>query len=112
MARDLPDAIGLVTIAGNLDPDEWTRVHHFVPLSNSVNPTAVPPLPPRVRQWHLIGTGDTNVPYEAARRYFERPESGIVWVYKGFDHTCCWERAWPHAFATIKATLALPRAGS
>ncbi|HEY6925013.1 MAG TPA: hypothetical protein VI653_16175 [Steroidobacteraceae bacterium] len=106
MARELPDVTALVTIAGNLDPETWTRLHHFLPLSNSLNPSQLPPPPSSVRQWHLVGTADTNVPYEAAKSYLERPGSGQVWRYAGFDHRCCWVREWPHAWGAIEAELA------
>ena len=106
MARDLPEVTGLVTISGNLDTDAWTRVHHYVALSNSMNPATLGPLSPRVHQWHLIGTRDTNVPYEAAKAYLAQPTAGQVRVYEGFDHACCWEREWPRAFASIRAELA------
>jgi hypothetical protein len=105
MARDLPEVIGLVTIAGNLDTEAWTRFHHYVALSNSMNPASLGPLPPRVHQWHLIGTRDTNVPYEAAKAYLAQPAAGQVRVYQGFDHACCWERAWPREFASIEREL-------
>ena len=110
MARDLPEVIGLITIAGNLDTEAWTRLHRYAALSNSMNPVTLGPLPPRVHQWHLIGTRDTNVPYEAAKAYLAQPTAGQVRVYEGFDHACCWEREWPRAFSAIRAELALAMA--
>jgi dienelactone hydrolase len=105
MARDLPEVIGLVTIGGNLDTDTWTHLHHYSPLSNSLNPATLSPLPPRIHQWHLVGTRDTNVPYEAAKAYLTQPTSGELRLYQGFDHACCWTREWPRAFASIRADL-------
>ena len=105
MAHDLPGVIGVITIAGNLDTEAWTRLHHYVALSNSMNPASLGPLPPRVRQWHLIGTRDTNVPYAAAKAYLAQPTAGQVRVYEGFDHSCCWEREWPRVFDSIRAEL-------
>lgn len=105
MARDLPEVTGLVTIAGNLDTQAWTDLHHYLPLSNSLNPATLAPLPPRVHQWHLVGTRDTNVPYDTAKAYLTQPSAGQIRIYQGFDHACCWEHAWPQEFTSIQAEL-------
>lgn len=105
MARDLPHVTGLVTIAGNLDPDAWARLHGYLPLEGSRNPALEPPLPSRLLQWYLVGQRDTNVPPGATMRYFERVPPARVWSYPQFDHKCCWTRQWPSIFARISAEL-------
>jgi pimeloyl-ACP methyl ester carboxylesterase len=103
MAKDLPHLSGLVTIAGNLDPETWTQLHGYLPLEGSLNPALEPPLPPQLKQWYLVGQRDSNVPASATARYFARVPPGRVWSYALFDHKCCWKREWPSIFAKILA---------
>jgi pimeloyl-ACP methyl ester carboxylesterase len=103
--HDGPQVAGVVTIAGNLDPDAWTRAHDYLPLTGSLNPALAPPLPTSLREWHLIGERDTNVPYAAAQEYLQRVAPDRIWRYASFDHACCWVREWPAAYARIRAEL-------
>jgi pimeloyl-ACP methyl ester carboxylesterase len=105
MARDLPGTVGLVSVAGNLDPDAWTRLHAYLPLEGSLNPALLPPLPASLKQWYLVGQRDTNVPAAATARYLERIAPERVWSYPRFDHACCWVGEWPVAFARVSAEL-------
>lgn len=97
--HDVPHVVGVVTIAGNLDPDAWIRLHDYLPLTGSLNPALAPLLPKSLREWHLIGERDTNVPYSAAQEYLHRVPPDRIWRYASFDHACCWVREWPAAFA-------------
>jgi hypothetical protein len=105
MARSLPCAIGVITIAGNLDPDAWTQLHGYLPLTGSLNPSLEPPLPAALRDWYLIGERDRNVPFGAAQRYLKRVAPSRIWKYANFDHVCCWVRAWPSIFARASGEL-------
>jgi hypothetical protein len=105
MARDLPGVVGLVTIAGNLDPDTWAQLHGYLPLQGSLNPALLPPLPKSLPQWYLVGQRDTNVPAGATARYFERVSPERIWSYPRFDHVCCWVDDWPATFARISEEL-------
>lgn len=106
MARALPGISGVVTIAGNLDPDTWATLHGYLPLQGSLNPALEPPLPADLKQWYLVGERDTNVPAAATARYLQRTPQERVWSYARFDHVCCWTREWPSIFAKIQAELA------
>lgn len=108
MARDLPQLQGIVTVAGNLDPDAWARLHGYDPLDGSLNPALAPPLPAQLDQWYLVGQRDENVPAEAVARYFARVPPDRVWSYPRFDHKCCWAREWPSIFARISKGLEIP----
>jgi hypothetical protein len=108
MAAEVPHALGVVTIAGNLDPDSWTAFHRFLPLTGSLNPALQPPLPANLQEWHLVGGRDTNVPYQVARRYLERDAAARIWRYPNFDHACCWVDAWPAIFARLRADFRAP----
>ena len=106
MARRMPDIGGVVTIAGNLDPDAWTTLHGYLPLEGSLNPSLEPPLPAGLKQWYLVGERDKNVPPAVTARYFERIPHERVWSYARFDHACCWADEWPSIFAKISAEFA------
>jgi len=108
MARDLPGVIGLVSVAGNLDPDKWSQLHGYLPLEGSRNPALEPPLPASLPQWYLVGQRDTNVPATATTRYMVRVAPGRVWSYPRFDHACCWVAEWPAIFARVMAEVRSP----
>lgn len=110
MAQDLPGAVGFVSIAGNLDPDAWAKLHGYLPLAGSLNPALQPALPASLPQWYLVGQRDTNVPAAATARYMERIAPDRVWSYPRFDHVCCWAAEWPAIFARVSAELDIKKA--
>ena len=95
MARQVPETVGVVTIAANLDTDRWTGLHGYSPLDGSLNPALLPTLPPAILQVHYAGGRDLKVP-PAIVESFKRshPEARIV-VVADFDHECCWVERWP-----------------
>jgi pimeloyl-ACP methyl ester carboxylesterase len=101
MAAQLPKVRGVITIAANLDVDAWARWHRYLPLSASVNPAAEQPLTDSIRQWHLVGGKDDNVPEALNRRYFDALGPDQVWHYPAFDHVCCWTEHWASILARI-----------
>lgn len=105
MARDLPGVAGLVSVAGNLDPDSWAQLHGYLPLEGSLNPALQPALPATLPQWYLAGQRDTNVPAVATARYLRRVPPDRVWSYPRFDHTCCWVSEWPSIYSRIASEL-------
>jgi pimeloyl-ACP methyl ester carboxylesterase len=94
LAGRLAQVAGVISIAGNLDPDEWTRQHRYLPLSGSANPALAPALPPELPQWYLLGGRDTIVSETMAARYLARVPPDRILRYPQFDHWCCWLRAW------------------
>jgi pimeloyl-ACP methyl ester carboxylesterase len=106
LAEQLPQVVGLVSIAGNLDPDAWTQQHHYLPLTTSINPALQAPLTPALPQWYLIGGRDVNVTDGMASRYLRRVPPASIWRFEDFDHACCWARAWPEVYAHIAGQLA------
>jgi hypothetical protein len=105
MAARVVHIAGVVSVAGNLDPDAWTHRHHYLPLAGSLNPASQPPLPPDLPQWYLIGDRDTNVSYAMVGNYLDRVPQSRVWHFGDFDHSCCWGRAWPEVYAQIATQL-------
>lgn len=92
------DVARLVTVAGNLDPQFWAADLGLSPLPGSLNPAdAWRPLS-AVPQRHYVGGQDRVMPERVARSYASRFPTGRrpeIVVVPGFDHRCCWERAWP-----------------
>lgn len=93
-ARGAP-ASAVVTVAANLDLGAWTGLHGVSPLTGSLDP-AREPAASAVLQLHLVGERDRIVPPAIARSF--AAASGLpaaaVRVVPGFDHHCCWARAW------------------
>ncbi len=95
IAERIPEAHAVVTLAGNLDPDGWARLHGYTPLSGSLNPTLRAPLPPSVQQLHFIGEEDEIVTPELVLDASARQPEARAVVLEGVDHACCWESLWP-----------------
>jgi hypothetical protein len=88
------EAEGILTIAGNLDPDAWAALHGYTRLTGSLNPAdSVPPDPPLPMR-HYVGELDRATPVELVRAAARRV-GGEVIVEPSFDHQCCWEHLWP-----------------
>jgi len=103
MAPRVPGVTALLTIAANLDTDAWTHAHSYRPLTGSLNPAHEAPL--AIREWHVVGARDTNVPPSINRAYFERLAPDRVWSYADADHACCWVALWPQILARLQADL-------
>jgi pimeloyl-ACP methyl ester carboxylesterase len=94
IAERLDSVVMVTTIAANLDTDAWTEHHHYLPLSQSLNPA----LSDRPHPWpelHLRGANDAVVPVATTARYFARHPRARQRTIEAFDHVCCWVRDWP-----------------
>ena len=90
---------GVMTVAANLDPPEWVRLHRYSPLSGSLNPAELAPLPAAVRQTHYAGGRDRNLPPVLLRQALTgQPHARLV-IEPAFGHHCCWAAAWPQLLA-------------
>lgn len=91
------DVVRLVTVAGNLDHQAWSKRHRLTPLDASLNPLDVAVTLSGIAQWHLVGRLDTNITPDLATSFIRRsgaPASALQ-VIDGFDHHCCWAEHWP-----------------
>jgi len=104
LAPSFDETVAVVTVGGNLDVRAWAQWHRYAPLDASLNPVDFPPLPARIRQLHLVGGRDGNVPPDMATHAIERLGS-IPIVYPRFDHACCWERQWPEVLRRLRSLL-------
>jgi len=98
IAAQRQDVAALITIAGNLDPEAWTRRHELTDLHGSLNPRNYAPALTKVPQWHFVGAKDHNIPvniYQSYREVFPLDADIHLEVIDGFDHKCCWTAQWP-----------------
>jgi pimeloyl-ACP methyl ester carboxylesterase len=93
----------VVTIAANLDTDAWTDHHGYSRLKGSINPAGQPPLHAGIQQIHLAGGHDDRAPAELTRKVAARQPHVRFVVVPDFDHTCCWEDAWPTFLGAVQA---------
>ena len=87
----------LITIAGNLDIDFWTKKNYLTPLQGSLNPVDFSKQLSKIKQIHLIGSADTIIDksiYNAYIKHFDNTQNIRYLVFKGFTHTCCWDKKW------------------
>lgn len=103
LAERFPQTVGVVTLAGNLDTDRWTRLHGYERLVDSLNPATRPPLPASVWQLHLAGSEDHVIPPAIIRPVVERQPNARFEIMDGYSHTCCWQQVWPDVLARIPA---------
>ncbi|MCP5041607.1 MAG: hypothetical protein GY944_11320 [bacterium] len=101
IAERLPEATHLVTLAGNLDTDAWAKHHGHPAPVYSLNPSERPSLGVNLRQRHLRGGRDENVPLELGRAWIERQPDASEEIQPDFDHACCWESIWPRVLSEL-----------
>ena len=72
LAAKRDDISRLVTVAGNVDTQKWTDLHHITPLDGSLNPAEFTPKLEKIEQYHLVGTRDETVPFSVFESYRSR----------------------------------------
>ncbi|MES9970573.1 MAG: alpha/beta fold hydrolase [Candidatus Thiodiazotropha sp.] len=101
LAERLPETQSIVTVAGNLNLDAWADLHGYDPLEGSMNPKLLASLPTSIRQYHLAGGKDTNIPPRMIRDALtNQPESHYI-VFEDFTHACCWEEIWQSVMTCV-----------
>jgi len=106
LAGRVPQTVGVITIAANLDIDAWTDALGTPRLTDSLNPARQPPLAPSVHQRHYAGGRDQVVPVEVTQRG-AAPGAEVI-VVADYDHRCCWATLWPSVLGTLECTLPSP----
>jgi pimeloyl-ACP methyl ester carboxylesterase len=101
IAERFPETRSIITVAGNLDIETWAELHGYDPLDGSKNPKAMPPLPTTIRQYHLAGGRDSNVPANLVRdALVNQPDSQYI-LFDEFTHGCCWEEVWYEVLSCV-----------
>jgi hypothetical protein len=94
MAPRVKDTSAVVTLAANLDVDAWTKLHGYSPLFDSMNPAVEPPLSSRIRQVHMVGGRDRNVPARITVAGLTHQRNAQIVRFPDYDHHCCWDTVW------------------
>ncbi|MGF1547101.1 MAG: alpha/beta hydrolase family protein [Thiotrichales bacterium] len=103
MAAELPEVEAVMTLAGNLNLAEWTGLHHYSPLTGSLDPAQQPPLPARIVQHHYAGGADTNIPPPLTAPVVRRQACARWEVFDAVTHSGGWETQWPVMLARLRA---------
>jgi pimeloyl-ACP methyl ester carboxylesterase len=105
LATKVSGVVAIVTIAANLDTAAWTEVHGYLPLTTSLNPAELDPLPATIVHLQLIGEDDKVVPLGVTESYRRAGHQIGVWSFESFDHRCCWQSVWPTILARVDEAL-------
>ena len=100
MARELHPAT-VVTLAGNLNVEQWIIHHGYAPLDGSLDPSKLPRLRPDIRQFHFVGVDDRVIP-SALTKAFAHRESAFFRALPNVDHACCWLEVFPRVLAIVR----------
>ena len=87
----------LRTVAGNLDLDEFARLHQVSPLTGSRNPLDAARGIAQIPQIHFSGAADRIVPPSIARHFASAAGGSCVRteIVPGLGHEGDWARIWP-----------------
>jgi len=107
LAARLPETVGVVTVAANLDVDGWAEMHSHARLAGSLSPALRPPLPPWIYQRHYAGGRDQVVPPGIVAGGGILP--GTLRVIPEYDHVCCWVELWPRVLDEVEQAAGGPR---
>jgi len=97
LAARRPDVAALVTVAGPIDHQAWTRHHQVTPLSGSLAPLDDVATLSTIPQVHFVGDEDKVVPAAVVDSYLARLNPGAParrHIVRGVDHECCWADRW------------------
>jgi pimeloyl-ACP methyl ester carboxylesterase len=92
------DVQRLVTVAGNLDHREWTRLHRVDPLQGSLDAADFAPQLAALPQVHWVGGRDTVVERAVAEAFAARFPEGhrpSIREIADADHAHGWVERWP-----------------
>jgi hypothetical protein len=93
LAQRLPEVKRVITLAPTLDTAAWCALHHYDPLSGSLNPVDQRANRADLTVVHWVGSRDSNTPPSlVSAAAAARGEQ--VRVVAGFSHNCCWEKMW------------------
>jgi predicted esterase len=95
LAAPLKNTDTIITIAANLDIVAWSHFHHYLPPTDSLNPITDARIPANIRQFHLAGLQDENVPAEIIESFSQTQKNAEYLTMPDYDHSCCWLDFWP-----------------
>jgi pimeloyl-ACP methyl ester carboxylesterase len=89
------DVEKLVTIAGNLNYDLFTKIHKLTPISGSIDPITIAKQIASTPQIHYVGGADKIIPEQIARSFSDK-----VVVVKGVTHAS-WAEKWSEVVSKV-----------
>jgi len=89
------DVEKLVTIAGNLNYDLFTKIHKVTPMTGSIDPITIAKQIASTPQIHYVGAEDKIVPEQIAKSFSDK-----VVVVKGVTHTS-WSDKWKKVVSEV-----------
>ena len=98
LAVKVPEVRRLITIAGVLDHEAWTRYHGDSPLKKSIAVSSYKKELARVPQVHYAGENDKTVPPFLIQNFadsLEKPVSARIVVMPGAGHAKGWPKDMP-----------------
>lgn len=83
----------IITIAGNLDHEKWTRYHKLPSLNESMNLADYKKVYSKFSQIHYVGSNDKVIPKELVYDFFDGDNfSNIkIAIIEGASHSSGWE---------------------
>lgn len=94
LAAQLTNVTRVVTLAGNLQVAQWTRHHHYSPLTLSLDPGSEPPLEPGIQQFHFAGAQDEEVLPSWIQHYARQQPDAHFQLLQGTGHRQGWPLWW------------------
>lgn len=105
IAPRLPQVKTVITIAGNLDVAAWSNFHSYSPLQGSMNPAERRSLPADIKQWHLLGDADKEIPLFLVEQALQQQPDARILYFENFTHECCWKTVWPSILKTVSGQV-------
>ncbi len=104
IANQRNDVTYFISIAGNLDTELWTKIKKFQPLTGSLNPVNYTNNLKSIKQYHLIGTKDSIIPYNVTQSYIKKfsNKENIKLKSVNATHNCCYEDFFKDIIQDIK----------
>lgn len=103
LAARVANVAQVVTLAGNLEVNQWTTYHHYSPLSLSLDPAKQPPLSGDIRQTHLAGALDTEILPQWIEEFAKNQPNAHFQALEQADHRSGWPLWW--TLINIESTI-------
>jgi pimeloyl-ACP methyl ester carboxylesterase len=105
LAQRAQNAVGVVTIASNLDVGSWVEHHGYAAALADRSAALTFPLRAALVQLHVFGGMDDNTPYSLSADLLSEDSRARVKVFEGADHDCCWLDLWPTIVAQFQQLM-------
>ena len=107
LAQRIPQTRLVITLAGNYDIDAWADYHHYLRLTESLNPAQ--PHPSGIPEWHFLGEQDTVIPPQLFVSALKQRANSQVAILPNVEHQRGWQEIWPQILKRISLFLSLPQ---